>query len=350
MAQFFESTGIDPENLYLTIREALVVGIIFVIAVIIIHILKIFFRKISARCDKTETMLDNYIVEAVDVPVYAGVFLLALYLSSRVMTTLMPYEGSINKFFVVLGTLWAVYAALKVFNSLLRRYQEFLMEHKQQKIESHLVKTVGQVISAIVWGIAIILILDQMGYNVNALIASMGIGGIAVALAAQDTLSNFLAGFYLMLDRPLRVGDYIKLSSGEEGFVEEIGWRTTKIRQWANNIVVIPNASLSKTVFTNCYQPEQTMPVHVQCGVGYDSDLEKVEKAAVEEAVKVMQCIEGADTSMTPVLRFKEFSDSNINFFVTFHVKDFAAQYLLSHEYMKALYKRFKEEGIRINS
>ncbi|MCD6309823.1 MAG: mechanosensitive ion channel family protein, partial [Candidatus Eremiobacteraeota bacterium] len=238
---------------------------------------------------------------------------------------------------------------LRVFKAVLEWYQDYLMQYKKEKIESHVVKTVGQVISLVVWAIAIILILDQMGYNVSALIASLGIGGVAVALAAQSTLSNFLAGLYIMLDKPLRVGDYIKLSSGEEGFVEEIGWRSTKIRQWANNIIIIPNSTLSSTILTNFYMPEQTMSVYVYGGVGYDSDLEKVEKVGVEEARKVMEKVDGSDTSYDPIFRFKEFADSNINFLAILRVKNFAAQYLLSHEYMKAIHRRFKEEGIEIN-
>jgi len=171
---------------------------------------------------------------------------------------------------------------------------------------------------------------------------------LAVALALQDTLSNLFAGIYMMVDRPVTVGDFIKLESGEEGFVEEIGWRNTKVRMWANNIVIIPNSKLSQSVLTNYYLPHQEMSVYVRCGVAYDSDLEHVERVCVEVAKEVMARVEGSATDWQPAVRFKEFADFSINFLVVLRVTDFAAQYLLAHEYIKALHRRFDREGIEI--
>jgi small-conductance mechanosensitive channel len=151
-----------------------------------------------------------------------------------------------------------------------------------------------------------------------------------------------------MVDRPITVGDFVKLESGEEGFVEEIGWRNTKVRMWANNIVVIPNSTLSQSVLTNYYLPRQELSVYIRCGVAYDSDLEHVERVCVEVGKEVMARIPGCQLDWTPVVRFKEFADFSINFLVVLRVKDFAAQYLLGHEYMKALHRRFNEEGIEI--
>ena len=195
----------------------------------------------------------------------------------------------------------------------------------------------------------LLLVLGQLDYEIMPLITSLGVAGIAVALALQDTLGNIFAGFYILFDRPMKVGDYVQLEDGDEGFVTEIGWRNTKIRPWANNIIVIPNAKLAASKIINHHLPEERQNVYVNCGVSYESDLEHVERVAVEVGKEVMARVEGSDDEYEPMVRFKEFGDSNINFLLVLRIKEFGVQYLLSHECVKALHKRFTQEGIEIS-
>ncbi|MBI4531562.1 MAG: mechanosensitive ion channel family protein, partial [Candidatus Latescibacteria bacterium] len=129
---------------------------------------------------------------------------------------------------------------------------------------------------------------------------------------------------------------------------EEIGWRNTKVRLWANNVVVIPNSKLSQSVITNYFLPEQEMSVYVWCGVAYDSDLQHVEDVTIEVAKHVMLEVEGSALDWEPVVRWKEFGDFAITFVTVLRVKEFSAQYKLQSEFIKALHHRFKEEGIEI--
>ena len=152
----------------------------------------------------------------------------------------------------------------------------------------------------------------------------------------------------MALDRPIAIGQYVQLDSGEEGFVEEIGWRTTRIRPWNNNRILIPNEKLSQTIITNLHLGDPVMSVYVSCGVSYESDLAEVERVCIEVAEEVMAQVEGSDLEWNPVVRFKEFGDSNINFLVVLRVVQPEASYLLQHEFIKALHKRFGEEGIEI--
>lgn len=201
----------------------------------------------------------------------------------------------------------------------------------------------------VIWVLGTIQILLALEVRVTPALASLGVAGLAVGLALQDTLANLFAGFYTVADRSVNAGDYIKLETGEEGFVEAVGWRNTRIRLWSNNIVVIPNAKLTQSVITNMTLPDRVLSVYTWCGVSYDSDLERVEAVALDVARDVLQRFPGGDLSYDPVLRYKEFADSNINFVVIFRAEDVGSQYLLQHEFIKALHKRFKEQDIEIS-
>jgi small-conductance mechanosensitive channel len=191
-------------------------------------------------------------------------------------------------------------------------------------------------------------ILNSLGVSVTAPLAAIGIGGIAIAFALQSTLSDFLSGVYLMADRPVRVGDYIKLESGQEGYVTDIGWRSTKIRELPNNIIVVPNSKLAGAIVTNYYLPEPEMACLVQVGVSYDSDLEKVERVTIDVGKKVLKKVTGGVPEFEPFIRYHTFSDFSINFTVILRVKEYVDKYLLTHEFIKELHKRFKKEGIVI--
>ncbi|HEX7402300.1 MAG TPA: mechanosensitive ion channel domain-containing protein, partial [candidate division Zixibacteria bacterium] len=123
--------------------------------------------------------------------------------------------------------------------------------------------------------IAILIILQTLGISITPILTALGVGGLAVALALQDTLSNLFAGIHILLSRKIRPGDYVKLESGEEGYVTDITWRNTTIRALPNNMIILPNSKLASAIVTNFYQPEREMAVLVQVGVGYPSDLKK---------------------------------------------------------------------------
>jgi small-conductance mechanosensitive channel len=165
----------------------------------------------------------------------------------------------------------------------------------------------------------------------------------------QDTLSNFFAGVYLRLDNPVRVGDYIKLESGEEGFVIEQGWSSARIRTLPNNVVVVPNAKLASTIVTNYSLPEPQMSLLISVGVSYQSDPEQVEQILVEEATSAAGHVEGLLALPPPFVRFiPGFGDSSLNFTLICRVATFVDQYLVQHELRKRIFARFQREGISI--
>jgi small-conductance mechanosensitive channel len=194
----------------------------------------------------------------------------------------------------------------------------------------------------------ILVICQTMGINITPVITALGIGGLAVALALQDTLSNLFAGIHIIAVKQIRPGDYVRLDSGEEGYVTDIGWRNTTIRMLRNNLVIVPNSRVASAVVTNYSLPEKELSVIVQVGVSYDSDLEKVERVTLEVAREVLRREPGGVESFEPLVRFHTFGDSSIDLSVILRVKEFVDQYRLKHEFVKALHKRYREEGIEI--
>jgi small-conductance mechanosensitive channel len=200
----------------------------------------------------------------------------------------------------------------------------------------------------IIFAIGILIILQSLGISITPLLTALGVGGLAVALALQPTLSNLFAGIQIIVSKQLEPGDYVELDSGEKGYVVDISWRNTSIRELPNNIIVVPNSKLADAIITNYNRPQKKMAVIMQVGVSYDSDLGKVEKVTIEVAKKVVKEVQGGEPKFEPVIRYHTFGDSSINFSVILRVKEFVDQYLVRHEFVKALHKRYNEEGIEI--
>lgn len=193
-----------------------------------------------------------------------------------------------------------------------------------------------------------LVILDTLGISIAPILTALGVGGLAVALALQDTLSNLFSGIQIIASQQVRIGDYIKLASGEEGYVTDIRWRNTTVRALANNLILIPNSKLATAITTNYYMPEKAMSVPVEVGVAYDSDLEHVEAVTIEVAREVMKTVRGAVVEHEPFIRYHTFADSSINFSVSLRGVEFTDQYLIKHEFIKRLQRRYAAENINI--
>lgn len=196
--------------------------------------------------------------------------------------------------------------------------------------------------------IGILIILQSLGISITPLLTALGVGGLAVALALQDTLGNLFAGVHLLASRKIRPGDYVGLDTGQEGTVVDIGWRNTTIRTLSNNLVILPNSKLSAAIVTSYFQPDKEMSVVVPVSVAYDSDLEKVERVTVDVARAVLKTTPGAVAEFEPFIRFNNLGDSGIGFSVILRAREFTAQYLIKHEFIKRLQTRYRTEGIVI--
>jgi small-conductance mechanosensitive channel len=201
-------------------------------------------------------------------------------------------------------------------------------------------------LAVFILGIAILL-KSALGIEVTPILTALGVGGLAVALALQDTLSNLFGGFYVAVAGQIRLGDYIKLNTGEEGYVADIGWRSTTIRALANNMIIVPNAKLAQAIVTNYCLPEKHLAASVQVGVGYESDPDQVERVLLELAAEAVREIPGMLAEPAPgVVLDPGFGDSSLGFTLNFHVAEFANQFAVRAELRKRILLRFKREGI----
>lgn len=206
------------------------------------------------------------------------------------------------------------------------------------------------IVKLVVVGVGVLLTLQSLGIAITPILTALGVGGLAVALALQDTLSNLFAGFQILASNHVRTGDYIKLSSGEEGYVRDITWRITTIEALTKVTSVVPNSKLASAIVSNYYQPDTEIAVLVPLGVAFDSDLEKVESVTVEVAKDVMLTVDGGVPEWEPVVRYNNFDsrEAAITFNAVLRTREFGEQFLVRHEFIKRLQKRYQAEGIRI--
>jgi small-conductance mechanosensitive channel len=205
---------------------------------------------------------------------------------------------------------------------------------------------------AVVWvvGLAVdaVLVSEALGISLAPALTALGVGSLAVALALQDTLSNFFSGLYIVVDKPVRPGDFIRIDPTYEGYVESIGWRSTHLRTIANNLVIIPNASLSKAIITNYTLPNPHVASSVRVDVAADSDLDRVEDMLADEAKRALDVPGIAQAPVPHVSLTPGFVDGGIGFTVFFHVRSFGEQVSVQHAVRKRLAARFKKEGIAL--
>jgi len=195
-----------------------------------------------------------------------------------------------------------------------------------------------------------LVLLSSLGIAVTPILTALGVGGLAVALALQDTLSNLFAGIHLLADKPIRVGDYVRLSAENvEGHVVDVGWRSTRLRMLQNNVVVVPNKRVAESIITNYDLGETRMAVLIRVRVDYDADAELVERLLVDEATRAVGQVDGLLAEPPPSARLiPGFGDYALEFTLACQVRSFVDQFSVQHELRKRVLKRLRAERIRI--
>ncbi|MDT0448130.1 mechanosensitive ion channel family protein [Streptomyces hesseae] len=329
-------------NRTLTLHDAIVAGIWVAVGLAAALVLRVVLRWLAERALRTKWEGDDIIVD--------------------ILRTIAPWSA-------VAGGLAAAAAALPLNRTVGHIVNETLTTSivvaatlTAARVVGGLVRSVAQsrsgvagsatifvnITRIVVMAMGFLVVLQTLGISIAPLLTALGVGGLAIALALKDTLANLFAGVHILVSKTVQPGDYIRLSSGEEGYVVDVNWRNTVVEQLNNNRVIIPNAKLAGTNMTNFTRPEQKLSVTVQVGVGYESDLEHVEKVTIEVAENVMKEVPGAVPDHEPAVRFHTFGDSRIGFTVILGVGEFSDKYRIKHEFIKRLHRRFRAEGIRI--
>lgn len=317
--------------------------IAFAVASVLFIIRGIAFKFLHRWAEKTETKLDDIIIGSFKTPSIYWCLAIGLYIAVDVSELSKRYAFYFSKAIHVVVILSITIATANLVGKIFKNYV--------QKLDLP-IPTTGLaygLLKGIILIVGLLIILSTLGVSITPLITALGVGGLAVALALQDTLANLFAGIHILMEKSIRVGDFVKLETGQEGYVEDITWRTTRVRMLPNNIVVIPNSKLAQSVVTNYYLPEKRMSLLIPIGVSYSSDPVKVEKVLVEEAKKAVGEVPGLLGEPEPFVRFiPGFSESSLDFTLICQVQEFVDQYLAQHELRKRIFKRFQEEGIEI--
>jgi small-conductance mechanosensitive channel len=296
-------------------------------------------RRVAAR---TRWTWDDVVVRALSAPLAIAIVASGLLVFGRIL----PLASEWDRAFDVLLA-GAIVLALVLFTDRLAQGLLDRLASRSSALQGARGLIQGSARGLII-GLGLLIFLDSIGISITPVLASLGVGSLAVALALQDTLANLFAGVYIVADKPVEPGHFVRLEGGEEGFVTKVGWRNTWIRMLANNVVVVPNARLAGSVIVNYNLPDSELAVLLQVGVHYDSDLEKVERVTVEVVREVMRDVSGGVPSFEPLVRFHSFGDSDIRFTAVARAADFASSHIVRHELVKRLVARYRVEGIII--
>ena len=284
-------------------------------------------------------------------PITLGIVVLGGYVALR--APLLDLSGGQQDAVDMVAGLFAIILGVVAVASVVSRVFDWYIENAtagiRQEFGVRLLPLFRRVASVLVYGLGALLVLDHLGVSISPLIAGLGLGGLAVALAIQPTLANLFAGTYVMTEGVISPGDYIELENGIKGYVVDVGWRSTRIRDWRNNLVVVPNSRFAETIITNYQKPIPAVNVIVYCGVSYDCDLFQVERVSNEVMDEVLDTNPGAVKDYGGWFGFDNFGDSNVNFWLFVQAKDRLATWSLQTSLMQRLHQRFEEEGIAIN-
>lgn len=327
---------------------AAILAISILLAWIIVKIVRFIQHRLEHHTKKSA--LAPQLVQSVARPLVFFIVTDGLLLALGTLSCMQQWTDILRKIGIVVLIAGITYALANVFGSLLTWYMRSLRARRKARLDEGLIRFVRRVLVIIVVVIGILIILDFLNIQISPIIAGLGLGGLAVALALQPTLANFFASTQIISDRVVRVGDYIELeNTAIRGYVTDVGWRSTRIRTPFNNMIIIPNSRLADSVITNYYGPTMEMGVIIECGVSYNADLPTVEKLSLEIAGEVIQELEEADSAFAPWFAYEEFGDSNINFWVWVRAKDRISSFRVKSELIKRLKASLDKEGIVIN-
>jgi small-conductance mechanosensitive channel len=307
---------------------------------------RVVFTRLERWAASTRTQIDNILIDSLHGPFLLWVLILAIHLATE--SSALP-RGVTRWSGKVLLALWII-----SFTLVLARLSGRMVRVYSARLEGALpVGTLTEVLAGlIIWILGFLTLLQQVfEVDIRAILAALGVGGIAVALALQDTLSNLFAGFYVSVARQIRIGDFVKIDAGQTGYVQDIGWRSTTLREMSGNLIFIPNNKLSQSIVTNYFLPERRVGIGITVPVAYDTDASQVERLLNEVAAAAVGQVPGLLKDPAPSARFiPGFGETSMDFTLGCQVAEFADQFLVQHELRKRIHRRFREEGIRFRT
>jgi len=326
-------------------RQLIEPGIVLVVTFVVAYLVRsVILRGLRAWVVRTGSQPGRVLSAALTGPTTIWALILAVHLA--IQSSQLPYVVTgkyAPKILVALWILSFTLMAMRAAGDLVRAYGSQIPGALPV---TTLTTTLAQ-LTALVLGL--LLLLSAEDVRVTPILTALGVGGLAVALAMQDTLSNLFAGFYIAVAGQMRLHDYIKLASGEEGYVSDIGWRSTAIRSLGNNLIIVPNSKLAQAIVTNYHLPELRMSSSLPVHVPYSADADLVERLLVEIATAGAKDIPGLLAEPAPSATLDPgFGEFALTFTLNYQIAEFSQQYAIRHELRKRILRRLREERIPV--
>ncbi len=324
--------------------ELFIIPVLYFIGSIVVGIVaeKIILMSLMKAAKKTKWKGDDILIDSFKGLIMFWIFVAGFYFATRKL----PFENDFFELlYKVIVSIYIISCSILSVRIIVGFIKLKTFENKGLITSSSIIVNITKVI---VYLLGILVILQTLGISITPILTALGVGGLAVALALQDTLSNLFSGIQVIASQQVKTGDFIKLDSGDEGFIHDITWRNTIIKTISNNLIIVPNFKIASATITNYFLPDSESSVTVDVGVSYESNLKQVEEITIQVAKKTMMTIEGGVKEFEPFIRYHTFADSSINFTVIIRAKEYRYSFLIKHEFIKALHEEFKLNDIEI--
>jgi len=328
------------------IKPLVVSGGIFLLFVGIAFLMRFIMGRWMRRwAEETATSMDDRILSAVGHPIFYIILIYGLdYAISH-----LPFDNrllqALRGMIFIFGIVVVTIIVYRVFMAFIDWYGEKLRRKRSTaNLVREFIPLIKRFTSILIFTLAVIVILKHFKYNAWSLLTAMGVGSLAIGLAAKETLTNMISGFSIMIDRPFHPGDRIELASGEIGDVQQIGLRSTRIKTFDNTILVVPNSALVNASLVNYCYPDFKVKVRIKVGVAYGSDIEKAKRIMLEITKEVPTILQDPP----PSVYFTEFGDFSLNLLMIFWVVEYTEMLAAKDKVNMMIHKRFAKEGIEI--
>lgn len=322
---------------------------IIVLGLVVAGIAHIFVRWLQKYAQTTETQLDDIVIAAIGTPVQVGIVAVSIYISLKYFD-IVPDQYAwaisdqvLNSIYILLGT----WIASSLIHNILHIYGHAIAEKTEGDLDDRLIDMLELVARYVIWFAGIMLVFVNLNINITPFLAGAGIAGAALALAAQDFISNFFGGIVITVDKPFKVGDRIKVENFY-GDVLVIGTRSTRVKTIDGTIVTIPNNNLTSNSVVNYSEPDPKIRFTIPVTVAYGSNIQRVKEILFEIAEDAKKNTDYFADEPEPKVFFQEFGDSSLKFVIYIWARAYNVPDEVKDEINCRIVKRFEAEGIEI--
>lgn len=318
-------------------------AIVFFITLVSLLLLRaILLYWLKALANRTASTVDNFALDAVRIP--SLFWIMALAIDAALSASPLPDEvqAIVGQGVAVLIIFSATLVAGNVASGLLN---SSLRIGPNQSAASGIVRTL---VRGVVLLVGLSLVLHSLGVSIGPILTALGVGGLAVALALQDTLGNLFAGIHILLEKPFQIGHFVRLEGGDEGFVKDIGWRTTRLQTLNEQTVVIPNANIAGSKIINMSLPTSVVRVERPIGVGFGSDTAHVERVLLDELQRAVAELPQTVTEPPPDVLMVSLGAYSLDYSVRFYIRDISMERMACHHMITRIFNRLRAENIEI--